>query len=209
MSQSSSVSRGERDEGRQLSGLAAGTAARRAGGSRFRLSPRWRKGALLLHILASVGWFGIAAATLVLTLSASGQDDPEVVRAAYRFHEQLVDTIARPAALATLGTGLVLSFGTPWGLTRYYWPLAKFVLTIATILITVLLSPAWISTAIAQADAVELGELSTVQNNLVGMAVFHLVTIGLAAGLAIYKPGGRIRRGNTSATAVRELDPAI
>lgn len=160
---------------------------------RIRLSPRWRKALVLLHVLAAVGWFGVAATIFVLSVAALALDDPLLVRAAYRFHELLIDTLARPAALATLGSGLALALGTPWGLARHYWVLAKFVLTIATILVTVLLSPGWISTAIAQADSVRTAELSAVQNNLVAMAVFHLITIGLATWLAFYKPGGRIR----------------
>ena len=34
-------------------------------------------------------------------------------------HELMVTWLARPAALLTLGTGLLLSFGTQWVLTRY------------------------------------------------------------------------------------------
>jgi hypothetical protein len=36
-----------------------------------------------------------------------------------------------PLVLAAPLTGILLGIGTPWGLARHYWVLAKLVLTIA------------------------------------------------------------------------------
>ncbi len=155
---------------------------------RGRLSARARRAVLLAHIVAGTGWFGIAAVTFVLTVAALTESDAAIVRAGYEFHELLIGSLARPASLITLGTGLVLAVGTKWGVAKHYWPLIKLILVVATIAITASLTPGWI------ADAMQpVGAVNGARVNLVGMAVFHLLTIGAAAWLSIYKPGGRIR----------------
>lgn len=158
-----------------------------------RLSASARRAVLFVHIVAGVGWFGIAAVTFVLSVAVLTQADATILRAGYEFHELLIGTLARPASLITLGTGLILGLGTKWGIAKYYWPLAKLVLVVATIVITANLAPGWIATALDSADAPRAGEFTAAQTNLVGMAVFHILTIGAAAWLSIYKPGGRTR----------------
>lgn len=173
--------------------LAATPARTRAPRTRGRLSAPMRRAVLFVHIVAAVGWFGIAAVTLVLTVATLSQSDATILRAAYEFHELLIATLARPASLTTLGTGLILAVGTRWGVARHYWPLAKLVLVVATIVITANLAPGWIADAVDSADTPLTTEFTTAQTNLVGMAVFHILTIGAATWLSIYKPGGRIR----------------
>jgi hypothetical protein len=161
--------------------------------TRGRLSARARRAVLLLHVVAGVGWFGIAAVTFVLTIAALTRSDAAIVRAGYEFHELLIGSLARPASLITLGTGLVLAVGTKWGIARYYWPLVKLVLVVATISITASLTPGWIATASRLPGSPFTGELVDAQINLIGMAAFHVLAIGAATWLSIYKPGGRTR----------------
>jgi hypothetical protein len=168
-----------------------------------RLLPRpWRKAILMIHILVSVGWFGITAAILVLSIAALGLDDATLVREAYQFHELLISTIIRPAAIMTVVSGLSLALGTPWGLIKHYWPPAKLIVAIATIALTIPNSPRWIGYAIAHASTPGAA-LSTVQRDLVAMAVFHLIALGLATWLSIYKPGGLTPVGRAQ-TALRK-----
>ena len=59
-----------------------------------------------------------------------------MVRGAYLSMNLIGLYVIVPLSLAALLTGLVQSLGTDWGLFRYYWILAKFLLTIgATILL--------------------------------------------------------------------------
>ncbi|TDD85405.1 hypothetical protein E1202_21095 [Saccharopolyspora karakumensis] len=164
--------------------------------TRGRLSARARRAVLLAHVVAGTGWFGIAAVTFVLTVAVLTESDAAIVRAGYEFHELLIGSLARPASLITLGTGLVLSVGTKWGVAKHYWPLIKLVLVVATIAITASLTPGWIADAIRP-----VGALNGARTNLVGMAVFHVLTIGAAAWLSIYKPGGRIRWSTSQRSA--------
>ncbi len=159
-----------------------------------RLSAPMRRAVLYVHIVAAVGWLGIAAVTLVLTAAALTEADAKVAHAAYGFHELLIGTLARPAALITLASGLILAVGSKWGIAKHYWPLAKLTLVVATIATTAALSPGWITLAMQSAGtAPPATEATAAQTNLIGMAVFHILTIGAAVWLAIYKPGGRTR----------------
>jgi hypothetical protein len=53
-----------------------------------------------------------------------------MVRAAYPAMELIARFVIVPLAFGSLLTGLIPSFGTPSGLSRHYWVLVKFLLTI-------------------------------------------------------------------------------
>ncbi|AUG79423.1 hypothetical protein CFP65_4695 [Kitasatospora sp. MMS16-BH015] len=97
----------------------------------FRLSPRARKGAVIAHVVSSVGWLGLMLCLLTLGLAGLLTDRAETLRSAYRVLPLLGDALVLPLSLASLLTGLVLSLGTPWGLFRYHWVTVKFWLTLA------------------------------------------------------------------------------
>jgi hypothetical protein len=133
----------------------------------------------------------VTAGFLVLTAALLDVRDPSALRAGYGLHELTVAWLARPAALLTLGTGLLLALGTRWGLARHWWVLAKLALLVATVVVTVAVSPAMLDYAVAHADRAGTPEYTGAQRVLVAMAVFHLATIGTAAALSVYKPTGR------------------
>lgn len=59
-----------------------------------------------------------------------------MVRAAYLALEPITGFVLVPLAFASLLTGLVMSFGTPWGVFRHYWVVFKLFLTLfATIIL--------------------------------------------------------------------------
>lgn len=164
---------------------------------RRRLSRRWRNAVVLAHVVGSVGWLGVSATFVVLTLALLGSGDAATVRTGYALHELMVTWLARPAALLTLGTGLMLSFGTGWRLTRYWWVSVKLVVLVTTVAVTVSRSPELLRHAIEQAGSVGAPAYTAVQHALVVMACFHVVMIGAAAALSVYKPGGRRPRRMT------------
>jgi hypothetical protein len=157
------------------------------------LPAAWRKALLLAHILASVGWLGVTATFVVLTFALLGVRDPAVLRSGYVAHELLVTWLARPAALATLGTGLVLALATPWGLLRHWWVPAKLLLLVATVALTVTVCPDTLKYVVDDAEAVGTATYTGAQHTLLLMALYHVVMIGAAAALSVFKPGGRIR----------------
>lgn len=155
-----------------------------------RLSPRWRKTLVVVHVGTSVGLLGVDAAVLALDLAgAAGRDAPTVYPAA----RLLGGALLVPLALASLVTGMALGLFTPWGLVRHWWVAIKLTLTTAgTVLALVLLTPALSAAAGAALDgdvvpATQRWEL--VRNS--GAASLVLVTTLV---LSVVKPFGRIRR---------------
>src|SRR5438128_10135219 len=101
-----------------------------------------RKLALTTHITSSVGWLGSVAAFLALAIAGLMSHDPQVVRAAYLAMHLTTWFVIVPLSLASLLTGLVDSFGTPWGLFRHYWVVTKLLLTVlATVILLVHIKP--------------------------------------------------------------------
>jgi hypothetical protein len=90
-----------------------------------------RKLLLTVHVVVSAGWIGIEAGLLALGLTGLYTRDPEVLRATYVAAGIFGGIFVVPVSMGALVTGVLLSFGTPWGLVRHYWVLVKFVLTVA------------------------------------------------------------------------------
>jgi hypothetical protein len=141
------------------------------------------------HVLVGVGWFGIVAAKLVLEIVAATTGAPDVARAGYLFTAALDRAAFPPAALATLITGSVLSLGTLWGPFRYWWIVAKIVLTIAVIVTGVVFVGAWTETALADPAAAANTSASVW---LIGAAIVHLLMLGAATVISVLKPWGQI-----------------
>ncbi|MFP3969156.1 hypothetical protein SMC26_43155 [Actinomadura fulvescens] len=112
-------------------------ARRRQNTGRWRMSPRARKANLFLHLIVSITWLGLDIGLLTLTITGLATEDPQTLRAAYISMRLFGDLLLIPAGLLTLLTGLVLALGTHWGVTRHYWVLAKVVLTLTAVTLTI------------------------------------------------------------------------
>ena len=164
---------------------------RRLGGRPF-LNRGRRKAALVAHVVASGAWLGAVAANLFLGISAvvTGQDG--LADAHYAVMDRLVNNFMPATAIATLATGLILSFGTKWGLLRHYWVLAKVALGIATVVVGV----AVIDGQIQETIAVRAAEGSANASALLLPAIAATPTmLVIATTLAITKPWGRTTLG--------------
>ncbi|PRY47829.1 hypothetical protein LY71_1118 [Geodermatophilus tzadiensis] len=155
-----------------------------------RLSPRWRKGWVVLHVGTSVGLLGADAAVLTLDVAgATGRDPATVYPAAH-----LVGTaLLVPLALAALATGVLLGARTPWGLLRHWWVALKLVLTAAgAVLALAVLVPALAGAADAALAGPPLtaGERWGLVRNSSAASVVLVTTLALS----VVKPFGRIRR---------------
>jgi len=181
-----------------------------------RLSPRLRKALVAAHVLVAVGWFGVVLAKLVLEVVALTTQNQETARAGYVFVAALDRAAFPPAAIATIITGVVLSVGTAWGLFKHWWIVVKLLLTVAVIITGAAFVGAWTQQALtladpatlAVADATSVATLRTASLWLIGAAVIHLLMLGAATVISVFKPWGQIRpehraavRGQTSARA--------
>jgi hypothetical protein len=157
------------------------------------MSPTVRKLALTAHVTSSVGWLGAVAAFLVLSIAGLKSREIETVRGAYVAMDLIGRYAIVPLSLAAFVTGIIQSLGTPWGLFRHYWIVAKLVLTLsATALLllhqfTAVAGAARLVSASAPATMPEVGRWGT---QLVGDAIAALVVLIAITVIAVFKPWG-------------------
>lgn len=160
------------------------------------MTPRLRKLALTVHVASSVGWLGAVASFLALAVAGLTSPDAQVVRAAYVATEVTTWLVIVPLSVAALLTGLVQSLGTPWGLFRHYWVLAKLVLTLlATLLLLLHTQPIGYVAGVAAETALSGGDLPGLRIQLVADAGAALLVLLVTTALSLYKPRGMTRYG--------------
>src|SRR5690349_17555294 len=144
------------------------------------MPPLVRKILLVIHVTASAGWIGVEAC--LLALGASGN----AVLPAPGFYTAagaLGNMLALRACLLTLATGLLLSLGTPWGLIRHYWVIAKLVLTTALMLADIFTIDPLLSRA-----AAGLGPRSP---SLAAVSAAQIAVLLVTMVITVFKPWGR------------------
>ncbi|GCE07494.1 DUF2269 domain-containing protein [Dictyobacter aurantiacus] len=94
------------------------------------MTPRLRKCALTIHVILSVGWIGAVVSFLALVIAEMTSRDVAAARTATLAIELTVWWVIVPFSFTALGSGLISSLFTPWGLFRYYWVLVKFVINV-------------------------------------------------------------------------------
>ena len=156
------------------------------------MGPGLRKFALTAHVTSSVGWIGAVVAFLVIALVALLNADAEKVRAASTTMELMGWFVIVPFSLASLASGLIQSLGTPWGLFRHYWVIAKLMITVGASVLLVLHMRVVSSIAVAASDgATPPGHMQGPKMQVVADAAAALLVLLIAAALSIYKPQGR------------------
>lgn len=163
----------------------------------WRLSTGHRKLALSAHVVISVGLFGIYAAMLMLAIAGATTADPETSRAAYRAMGLLKGAVPL-GAVGVVVTGVVLSLGTSWGLFQHLWVVAKLVLTVAALPISILLVFPSIQQAIAVHDP------GPAAPSLLAASGAIVLMLGAATVIAVYKPWGTITRARHRATGASQ-----
>lgn len=157
------------------------------------MRPGVRKLALSAHLTFSVGWIGAVVAYLALGVRAEMSEDARTVRAAWMAMELTGWYVIVPLAVASLLTGLVMAFGTKWGLFRHYWVVISFALTLFSAIVLLLHMPTVSSTADAaqQAEGAALEALgSDLLHPGIGLVVLLVIQV-----LNLYKPPGLTRYG--------------
>jgi len=172
------------------------------------VTPGVRKLALTLHVSTSMSWLGGVASFLALALVGLEGGSAEASRAAYVGMELLTRAVLLPLSLASLLTGLVQALGTPWGLFRHHWVVAKLFLTVAcTLLLWMHFAPIEAMGRRALAAPLLAGDSVELRKDLVVKAAEALLALLLVTALAVYKPKGltRFGRSRQERGAVRDL----
>lgn len=157
------------------------------------MKPAVRKMVLTAHITLSVGWLGAVATFLVLSVAGLLSHDAETVRGAYLAMNLIGFSIIVPLSFASLATGLIEAIGSPWGLLRHYWVIAKFLLTILATALLLLHQYSAVAVAaerILGAAAGTLPSASRIGVQLVVDASLAVLALLTATTLAVYKPRG-------------------
>lgn len=155
-----------------------------------------RKFALTAHITSSVGWLGAVAAFLALAIAAQASQDAATVRGFYLAMERTGWSVIVPLCLATLVTGLVMAFGTKWGLFRHYWVTLKFLLTVISALILFgFTNTLGDMGQLAANTSLSIEELRNLRQGPVGHSGGGLLVLIAISALSVYKPWGKTRYG--------------
>jgi uncharacterized membrane protein len=155
------------------------------------MPPRLRKAVLTAHVATSVGWLGALIAYLVLDITATASEDPATTRSAYLAMDLLVRYAIVPLAVTALLVAVVNALGTPWGLFRHYWVLAKLVLVLVATTVLLVEAPTVAQLADQAASTSDpRGLPGTLPHSVGGLAVLLSVL-----ALSVYKPRGLTRYG--------------
>lgn len=155
------------------------------------MTPSLRKIALTAHLTTSVGLLGSIAAFLALAIAGLTSQDAQIIRAAYLAMDLTARFVIVPLALASLLTGLVQSLGTPWGLLRHYWVLAKLVLTaFATAVLLTKMALIGHAAELAAQTILSRADLRAAGTQLAVHAAAGLLVLLVPAILSVYKPRG-------------------
>lgn len=165
--------------------------------------PRWARAALLtVHVAASVGWLGLDGALVALEATGLRSGDP-------RMRSDIADAMAAiagwvliPIVFIALVSGLVLALGTPWGLVRHWWLIAKSG-------IAVVLAGTGLALLLPRLHQVLAhGSEPVGVQTLVARSV-GLVLLLAATNLSVVKPWGRTRLASRSRHKEPYLDRSI
>ena len=166
-----------------------------------RLSPRIRRAALTLHIVASVALLGTCAAIVAINARAATTDDATLATSAYRLLTMFPTLFGIPLSFTSLVTGIALGLGSKWGVLRYRWVTTKLVLIVSVILVgALILGP--------QEQA--LADGSGGSESVIALAsAYDVLALCLATGLSVFKPGRardrRVVRRRTASVPVRAV----
>ena len=173
------------------------------------MTPGSRKFALTVHVILSVGWLGAVVAYLALAIVGLTGHGAQMVRAAYLAMECIGWYVIVPFGLATLLAGLVESLGTPWGLFRHWWVLAKFLLTTgATIVLLRHMQAVTQMSGLAAETTLSSADFRAQRIQLVVHAAGGLLVLLAATVLSIYKPWGMTPYGRRAQQEQRKVSVA-
>jgi hypothetical protein len=160
-----------------------------------RLSQPWRKTLLVLHLVCGIGWMGLDIALLVLAVTALRTTEAEVAYSSYR---AIAIAFPGPVMLLSFGmvlTGILLGWGTHWGLLRSWWVLIKLILALVMLALvnfalapTLTGIPSMLTTGLSADDL--RASLGGLPNTLLFPPVVSFLMLATAVILSVFKPWG-------------------
>ncbi|MCA9877421.1 MAG: hypothetical protein KC442_06560 [Thermomicrobiales bacterium] len=160
-----------------------------------RLSQPQRKTLLVLHMVCGIPWMGLDIALLVLAVTALRTADAAV---AYSSYQAIAIAFPGPVLVLSCGmvlTGLLLGWGTHWGLLRSWWVLVKLVLALVMLaLVFFSLAPTLTGISAQLTAGLSAEDLRSSLTPLPAMLLFPPVVsflmLATAVILSVFKPWG-------------------
>ncbi|SFI78534.1 hypothetical protein SAMN02799624_02175 [Paenibacillus sp. UNC496MF] len=157
-----------------------------------------RRVLLLLHLVFASIMLGGQATFIILALTASATDSADTLRTCYAVMRLLADSSVRASTIGTTVTGILLSVLTSWGLFRYYWLIAKEILTLVTIGIGFVGLYEWTLRGVRLSEAPVANAWAepgfTVNHAWLWIGILlQTISLLLMFILSVWKPGGRTK----------------
>lgn len=164
---------------------------------------------LTAHIVTSLGFLGAVGCFLALAIDGLAGSAPATLRAIYLSLDLLTWLMIVPLCFAAVITGVISALGTPWGLFRHYWVLAKLLLMILTTAVLMLHTrPIAYMAHMAAMPGFSPGDFVRQRVQLVVASGAAVVVLLGATILSVYKPKGMTRYGwrkSANASAVQDI----
>lgn len=149
---------------------------RTVGRRRFRRGTR--NTVLTAHIVVSVGLLGDSAGFLAVAIRRALSDDAAFVTASHDLLGTFAFVFGIPLSFLALLTGVALGLGTPWGIFRHWWVIAKLALIVTVIAVgAIVLRP------------VLTDDPDTGSGPLIVGAAWDVAALAVATTLGVFKPG--------------------
>jgi hypothetical protein len=166
--------------------------------TRQHLSPKLRKAVMLVHILSGVGWMGLDIGLFVLMLTGYTTDSAAKAAGAYNAVAIVIPWSVPILSLGMLGSGLLLGWGTKWGILRYWWVVTKLTIgVILNVLVFVALLPGVADLETSDASLTAEAVRDTIGSDVIVSMFFPPIVsfsmLLISAILSIYKPWGKTR----------------
>ena len=164
--------------------------------SRARFNRTTRRWLLMLHILCGVGWMGADVVLALLVVTTRVSDDGTTVAAIYTTLRLAIPWTVPFLASGMLVTGVLLGWGTKYGLVQWWWVLVKLGIGIVlTLLVFVALVPGALDlpqglTGTGEQVRDAAGDAGT---GLMYPPFVSFAALAFALVLSVLKPWGRTR----------------
>ncbi|WP_260412158.1 hypothetical protein [Alkalihalobacillus sp. TS-13] len=151
---------------------------------------------LTLHLLFAGIMLGSTVIFLILNIAAAATDDQQILMASYTSMNVLSRTSIRASTIGTVITGILLSAVTHWGFVRYYWIIAKEVLTIFAIAIGMVGIYVWSLNGLMIVEhdglnSLQNPEFVTNQTDLFIGIILQIIFLVSMYILSVFKPWGK------------------
>lgn len=152
------------------------------------LTKRSRQYVLVVHVALSVAWLGAGAANLVIGIAVISGDGDVTPLAGFALINLIDYAVVIPCAFGALITGTLLSVCTKWGLTRHWWVVSKFVLTVVVIVAATFGIGYWVEDNLERLRA---GLAFDHALPVLATGIANLVAFVFMTWLSVLKPWGR------------------